>query len=147
MWDARTGITLLELKGRSNVDTGVGHSGVVSSVSFNREGTRIVTGGWDGAVMVWDARPCQSDPSDHTRNAEELSYRLLHTRPNYRRYQVGYDDARAANDGFAALFYLDRLIELSTATDKPDDVKKWRAVRAKYPPAPLPVAPPPHEKR
>ena len=28
---------------------------------------------------------------------------------------------------------LDRLIDLSTATNKPDDVKKWQAERAKYP--------------
>jgi hypothetical protein len=28
---------------------------------------------------------------------------------------------------------LDRLIELSTATNKPDEVKKWHAERAKYP--------------
>ena len=28
---------------------------------------------------------------------------------------------------------LDRLIELYTATNKPDEVKKWRAERAKYP--------------
>ena len=38
---------------------------------------------------------------------------------------------------------LDRLIELSTATNKPDDVKKWQAERAKYPEA----APPPGEKK
>ena len=30
---------------------------------------------------------------------------------------------------------LDRLIELYTATDKPDEVKKWQAERAKYPEA------------
>ncbi len=30
---------------------------------------------------------------------------------------------------------LDRLIELSTATNKPDEVKKWQAERAKYPEA------------
>jgi tetratricopeptide (TPR) repeat protein len=36
---------------------------------------------------------------------------------------------------------LDRLIELYTATDKPEEVKKWRAERAKYPT----VAPPPRE--
>jgi serine/threonine protein kinase/phage tail protein X len=30
---------------------------------------------------------------------------------------------------------LDRLIELCTATDKPDEVTKWQAERAKYPPA------------
>jgi serine/threonine protein kinase/tetratricopeptide (TPR) repeat protein len=41
---------------------------------------------------------------------------------------------------------LDRLIELYTATDKPDEAKKWRVERAKYPPAPLPMAPQPREK-
>ena len=38
---------------------------------------------------------------------------------------------------------LDRLIELYTATNKPDEVKKWQAERAKYPEA----APPPGEKK
>ena len=38
---------------------------------------------------------------------------------------------------------LDRLIELYTATNKPDDVKKWQAERAKYPEA----APMPGEKK
>ena len=36
---------------------------------------------------------------------------------------------------------LDRLIELSTATNKPEQVKKWQAERAKYPQAKKPVAP------
>jgi TolA-binding protein len=36
---------------------------------------------------------------------------------------------------------LDRLIELYTATDRPDEAKKWRDERAKYPE----VAPPPRE--
>jgi hypothetical protein len=38
---------------------------------------------------------------------------------------------------------LDRLIELSTATNKPDEVKKWQAERAKYPE----VGPMPREKK
>ena len=38
---------------------------------------------------------------------------------------------------------LDRLVEQYTATDKPDDVKKWRAERARYPK----VAPLPREKK
>jgi hypothetical protein len=38
---------------------------------------------------------------------------------------------------------LDRLIELYTATNRPDEAKKWRAERAKYPTA----APPPREKK
>jgi serine/threonine protein kinase len=38
---------------------------------------------------------------------------------------------------------LDRLIELSTATNKPDEVKKWQAERAKYPF----IAPMPRQKK
>jgi eukaryotic-like serine/threonine-protein kinase len=38
---------------------------------------------------------------------------------------------------------VDWLIELYTATDQPDEVKKWREERAKYPQ----VAPQPHEKK
>jgi tetratricopeptide (TPR) repeat protein len=38
---------------------------------------------------------------------------------------------------------LDRLIELYTATGKPDETRRWRAERAKYPF----VAPPPREKK
>jgi tetratricopeptide (TPR) repeat protein len=41
---------------------------------------------------------------------------------------------------------LDRLVELYTATNKPDEVKKWRAERAKYP-TPKEVAPPQQEKK
>ena len=37
---------------------------------------------------------------------------------------------------------LDRLIELSTATNQPEEVKKWQAERAKYP-----AAAPPHEEK
>jgi hypothetical protein len=37
---------------------------------------------------------------------------------------------------------IDRLIELYTATNQPDAVKKWRAEAAKYPA----LAPPPREK-
>lgn len=36
---------------------------------------------------------------------------------------------------------LDRLIELYTATEKPDEVKKWQAERAKYPPPATPAPP------
>ena len=39
---------------------------------------------------------------------------------------------------------LDRLIELSTATNKPDDAKKWQSERAKYP---VPKQPTPVEKK
>jgi hypothetical protein len=36
---------------------------------------------------------------------------------------------------------IDRLIELYTATNKPDEVKKWKAERAKYPAESKPAAP------
>ena len=39
---------------------------------------------------------------------------------------------------------LDRLIEFYTATNKPDEVKKWQAERAKYPAV---QAPPTGEKK
>ena len=41
---------------------------------------------------------------------------------------------------FLVIEAADRLIELYCAMGKPDEVKKWRAERAKYPP---PAAPPP----
>jgi len=42
---------------------------------------------------------------------------------------------------------LDRLIEFYTATNKPEEVKKWQSERAKYPPAKGEVAPMPREKK
>ena len=38
-----------------------------------------------------------------------LSYRRIHTQPNLWRYREGYDQARKAEDQFAARFYLDLL--------------------------------------
>ena len=73
---------------------------------------------------------------------EELAYRRLHTRPSVQRYWDGYSAAQVAKDAFAARFYLDRLIDLSTAMNQPDEVKRWRTERAKYPD----IASPPREK-
>jgi len=40
------------------------HDGVVTSVAWDHDGRRVVSGGWDGAVRVWDVeRPCP-DPED-----------------------------------------------------------------------------------
>ena len=41
---------------------------------------------------------------------------------------------------------LDRLIELYTATNKPDEAKKYQELRAKYP-SQQEVGPPPREKK
>jgi WD40 repeat protein/serine/threonine protein kinase len=130
VWDARTGTPQLELKG----DTGG-----VSSVAFSPDGTRIVTGSGDGTVKVWDARTGQElkgEPIPQTiantwtssdgrflahlvgslvelvplqLDEEELSYRRLHTQPNFWHYRQGYDAARKAKDDFAAQFYLNLL--------------------------------------
>jgi hypothetical protein len=131
--DARTGVTLLDLKG---------HTAGVQQAAFSADGTRIVTRAHDKTAKVWDAQtgkelPGEAMPEtvpggrtspdgrffahlDQKRvelvplkpDAEEIDYRLLHTRPNPGRYQDGYDAARAANDRFAARFYLDRLLSL-----------------------------------
>jgi tetratricopeptide (TPR) repeat protein len=126
VWDARTGTALIELKG---------HTGEVSSVSFSRDGTRIVTGSRDQTAKIWDARPGKELIAPATRprqvslsggpaanpvgdsaelvsaqpDAEELSYLRLVMQPNYERYGERYDAARAANDEFAAGFYLNLL--------------------------------------
>jgi WD40 repeat protein len=52
VWDAQTGAALVELKGFNES---------VTSVSFNRDGTRVVTGEGDsdisrGGAKLWDAR-------------------------------------------------------------------------------------------
>ena len=47
VWDARTGMPMLDLKG---------HTDGVSSASFSPDGTRIVSASLDGTAKVWDAR-------------------------------------------------------------------------------------------
>ena len=103
VWDARTGTALVELKG---------HKGQVNSVSFSPDGSRILTGSEDKTARVWEARTGQELKGGRLLDAEERSYRLLHTRPNSWRYQEGYDAARKGNDRFAAWFYLDRLLSM-----------------------------------
>ncbi len=129
VWDARTGTALLDLKG---------HTGGLNSVSFSPDGTRIVTGSGPTA-KVWNARTGQEVKDEpvppaslpglispdgrliaHAAgnrvelipllpDAEELEYRRIHTQPNLWRYREGYDQARKAEDQFAARFYFDLL--------------------------------------
>jgi hypothetical protein len=39
------------------------------------------------------------------------------------------------------------MVELFSATNEPNVMKKWQAARTKHATAPLPVAPPPREKK
>jgi tetratricopeptide (TPR) repeat protein len=126
VWDARTGTALFDLKG---------HARAVFRVSFTPDATRIVTRSYDWTTRVWDARsgkelvnepiPITVEPGPVTPDgrlfacnlgnrvllislkptAEETAYRLLHTRPNHRRYREGYVAARTAKDDFATRFY------------------------------------------
>jgi WD40 repeat protein len=127
VWDARAGTQLLELKG---------HKGWVNSVGFSPDGIRIVTASVDQTTKVWDARsgeelkgepippaPRSSPISPDGRliahpagnrvelislqpDEEELSYRRLLTRPNFRLYREAYDAAIESKDDFAARFHL-----------------------------------------
>ena len=46
MWEATTGKELLTLKG---------HNDRIMSAAYSPDGQRIVTGGWDGMVIIWEA--------------------------------------------------------------------------------------------
>jgi WD40 repeat protein/serine/threonine protein kinase len=96
VWDAQTGTPLLDLKG---------HTKHVSSVAFSPDGTRIVTASYDGTARLWDARPIGGVQPDE----EELAYRRSQTQPDLSRYREAYETARAAQDDFAARFYLNLL--------------------------------------
>jgi WD40 repeat protein len=130
VWEAQTGTPQLELKG---------HTSRVRIVAFSSDGTRIVTRSDDQTAKVWDAQTGQElkgepiPPTITNRwispdgrlfahaydslvelvplqpDEEELSYRLVHTQPNLWRYREGYEAARAAQDDFAARFYLNLL--------------------------------------
>jgi WD40 repeat protein len=160
VWDARTGTPLQELKGHTgsvwSIMFSLDGTRIVTDSICDPQPMGI------RRKRVWDARTGQEVLGEpipptitndgmspdgrfvaHTDGAgvqliplqpsdDDLAYRRLYTQPNVERYRGGYESARVAKDGFAARFYLDRLIELATTTNKTDEAEKWRAERAKY---------------
>jgi WD40 repeat protein len=128
VWDARTGAALLELKGKPFTLTSVSLSpDGTRLVTSGRDGQKV----WDAGTgkelpgvappktaanprLSPDGRVFAHLAGDHLHveliplqpDAEELVYRRLHTQPNVGRYRDGYLAARAAQDEFAAAFYL-----------------------------------------
>ena len=130
VWDAKAGTTILDLKEHT--------TGVVNT-SFSSDGSRVLTLAASAPWKVWDATtgreskdslattkfgggPISPDgrfiahPAGRIvelislrPNEVELEYRRFLTRPNLARYREGYDEARKANDSFAARFYLNLL--------------------------------------
>jgi WD40 repeat protein len=85
VWDARTG---QELKGEPIPQT-------IAKNCISPDGRLFAHPVGDRVELI----PLQQ-------TEEELSYRLLHTQPNFGRYRESYEAARAAQDDFAAGFYL-----------------------------------------
>ena len=48
IWDVKTG---------EAINTLTGHGNFVTSVAFNNDGTRIVTGSWDNTAKIWELDP------------------------------------------------------------------------------------------
>jgi hypothetical protein len=100
VWDARTG---QELKGEpippSAAHNEISLDGRLIVHSVDSPDGRLIAHPVDSFVELVPLQP----------DKDELSYRLLHTQPNFWRYREGYQAALAAKDDFAARFYLNLL--------------------------------------
>ncbi len=105
VWDARTGLPLVNLKVNA----------YVNSVAFSPDGTRIVTLDGGMTVTVWDAST-HAQIVDGTLSPEERAYRLFWTRPRPDLHKEEYAKAMKAKDTFAANFHRERLLALYKQT-------------------------------
>ena len=70
-----------------------GHAGGVLSVAFSADGTRILSGGWDNTLRLWDAKLLKS--SDGLRSILcQTSHRNL-TKAEWKQYVPEGEDYRA----------------------------------------------------
>jgi WD40 repeat protein/serine/threonine protein kinase len=146
VWDARTGVSLLDLKGHTGEVWSVAFSPdgtriVTGAGEWNKPTEAKVWDAQSGAELKGEPIPptvANNWTSPDGRffahpegnrveliplqpEEEELSYRLLHTRPNWDRYREGYEAARAARDDFAARFHLNLLADGNLAAGRTQD--------------------------
>jgi WD40 repeat protein len=70
LWDVKTGGLITDLPNVDPVGPTAGQNHRVGSVAFSKDGSRIISGGWDGAIRLWNATSHQSLA------AESVSYQI-----------------------------------------------------------------------
>jgi hypothetical protein len=159
VWDARTSQPLLDLKGHTGEVWGVGFSPdgthiVTRTGELNKPAEAKVWDAQSGAELKGEPIPATvannwtspdgrlfAHPEGNRvelislePDEEELSYRLLHTRPDPERYREDYETARADRDDFAAGFYLNLLADRKLAAGRtPDALDRLAALSAASP--------------
>jgi WD40 repeat protein/energy-coupling factor transporter ATP-binding protein EcfA2 len=101
VWNAQTGATVAVLNG---------HKNTVDSVRFLPDGKRLLSGSWDGTIILWDiasASPIRTYELPRVNDAPNVVYKLaLH--PNGTRFVSG------SQDGTARLWSIETGEELAT---------------------------------
>jgi WD40 repeat protein/serine/threonine protein kinase len=70
IWDCQTGV---ELESMPNDPEHVEHTGVISSLAFSPDGSRLATASWDRSIRLWDVEKRQRIATLHGHMNEVLS--------------------------------------------------------------------------